>query len=115
MRVKRDLWKYLNSYVKSYKENNGCSEHPHYLPMLVIYFRYAFDKLGINDVEVTKFLGWDGETAEDFLTWGHNSRYAHTFNIMLYDHLEEYVDWLKNAMLASDIQDFPVEIPEQEG
>lgn len=114
MRVKRDLWKYLNSYVKSYKDNEGYPEHPHYLPMLVIYFRYAFDKLGINDVEVTDLLDWDEETAEDFLTWGHNSRYSHTFNSMLFDHLEEYVDLLKNAMINSGIKDFPVEIPEQE-
>lgn len=115
MRVKRNIWKYLNSYVKTYKENNGCSERPPYLPMLVIYFRYALDKLGLSDVDVPQLFHWDEETAEDFLTWGHNSRWGNTFNIMLFDHLEEYVNILKESMINECIKDFEVIIPEQEG
>ena len=109
--MKQKKWRYLDEYVQSYKEHDGYSEIPGYLPKLVVYFRMALDAL---NTEPAEFFGWDEETAEDFLTWGHNSRWNHTFSIMLENNLEEYVDLLKNAMIENEIDDFEVVIPKQE-
>lgn len=99
-------WKYLDEYVKSYKENEGVSEIAGFLPKLVVYFREALDKLGFTDCDVPDIFCWDEETAEDFLTWGHNSRWNHTFSCYLDDNLEEYVQILKDLMDKNELKDF---------
>lgn len=99
-------WKYLNEYVESYKKNQGVSEIPGFLPKLIVYFREALDKLGLNDGNVPEMFDWDDDTAEDFFTWGHNSRWNHTFGCYLDDNLEEYVQILKDTMENAGVKDF---------
>lgn len=44
----------------------------------------------LNIDEPTTF-DWDEEIAEDFYTWGHNSRYCNVFEPMLEDNFNEYL------------------------
>lgn len=108
--MKKNQWKYLDSYVKSFKKNEGCSEQPTLLPYLVIYFRQAFEKLGVGDVDVPEYFNWDDETAEEFFSWGHNSRWNHVFTYMLLQNLKEYVNILKKDMSKNNIKDFHIKI-----
>lgn len=103
-------YKYLHQYVRNFLRNEGCSEHPQYLPLVVIYFREALDKLHIPDDEVPSIFGWDDETADDFFSWGHNSRWNHTFSCMLYANIDEYVDLLKKLMEKNNLEDFEVKL-----
>lgn len=78
----KDLKKHKNLYQYfKYWLLNQCAEHDRYLPNLVIWFREIFDRAGIDDVP--EYLGWDADMAEDFWSWGHNSRWNHTFSVWL--------------------------------
>lgn len=101
-------FKYLDEYINDYVKNNGLSTEPGYLHKLIIYFRKAFDKLGMSDNCVPEFFDWDDETSEDFFTWGHNSRWSNTFATMLDNNLNDYVDKLKSTMVNNEIDDFKV-------
>ena len=74
--------KHLLKYAKHFEKTDGENEVSGYLPCLIIWFRYLFDKAGIDDGQVPMLFGYDEDSdeAEDFWTWGHNSRYAHTFS-----------------------------------
>ena len=71
---KESNFKFLDRYVESFKALQGGSEEPCKLPYLVVYFRIALDKLGITDSDVPAFFRWPKYRAEDFWSWGHNSR-----------------------------------------
>jgi hypothetical protein len=101
-------YKHLTEYISSYKANGGASEKPPYLPKLVVYFREALEDTVEN---IPDFFGWDDETAEDFFTWGRNSRWAHTFNRMLGEHLPEYVDLLVDFMEETGTKDIEIKYP----
>lgn len=103
-------FKYLDDYVKLYKD--GSERSSRYLPKLIIYFRQAFEKLGIDDNIVPNFFGWDKETGEDFWSWGHNSRWNHTFDSMLSGDTDDYVELLKQKMIEKGIKDFEVKLPD---
>ena len=66
-------------YFEYFYNADGQSEVAGYLPFLVIWFRESFSKAGINDVKVCEYCGFTKDEEEDFLSWGHNSRYNHTF------------------------------------
>lgn len=82
----KDLKKHKNlyKYAKHWMLKQ-CPEHDEdgYLPNLIIWFREVFEKAGITDDNVPEYLGWDEDMANDFWTWGHNSRWKHTFSIWL--------------------------------
>lgn len=59
-------------------------------------------RLNIDEAE---FFGWDEETAEDFYTWGHNSRYANVFEPMLFDNFQEYIDIILEYLEDSGIKE----------
>ena len=103
-------FKYLDSYVKLYRE--GTEQASRYLPKLIIYFRQAFEKLGITDDMVPDFFGWDKDIADDFGSWGHNSRWNHTFDSMLSGDTDDYVELLKQKMKEKGIKDFKVKLPD---
>lgn len=105
-------FEHLSEYIHEYVKNDGSSTKPGHLPRLVIYFRMAFDKLGMHDGYVPEFFDWPDDIAEDFGTWGHNSRWNHTFSMMLYDNLDDYVDRLKSAMVDGEVYDFEVNYDE---
>ena len=85
--IKNRLDKYprLKECVEEYVELNGDSKKQGYLPKLVVYVRC----MGLDEPE---FFGFDKEWADEFYSWGHNSRYVHVFNPLLYDNLEEYLE-----------------------
>jgi len=76
---------YIESYIKNdgYPEENGCLPH----------FIYFFKRMCLdNDIDVEQFFNWDEETAEDFYSWGHNSRWANTFSCCVDAKFKRYVD-----------------------
>lgn len=79
-KIRKELRKYknLNQYALHFSEYQS-TEHPDYLCNLTIWFRYTFDKAGIMDMDLPEFFGWGKERTEDFETWGHNSRWHHSF------------------------------------
>ena len=85
--IKQCLDKYpkLKECVEEYIELNGCSKKQGYLPKLVVYVRCM-------RLDEPEFFGFDKEWTDEFYSWGHNSRYAHVFNPLLYDNLEEYLE-----------------------
>lgn len=111
MRIKKQ-YQYLDVYAKRFKKRDGASEKDGYLPKLVVYFRKALDKMGIDDYYVPIIFGWDDDTAEDFYTWGHNSRWNHTFSYMALRDLTRYVTILKILMQNAKINDFEVKYDE---
>ena len=95
MNIKNQTKKRLEQYpklqkcVKRYIETQGEFEldknNKFLLPKLVYYIRCM-------DIYPPEFFKWDKETTEDFESWGHNSRYAHTFMEMLEENLDEYIN-----------------------
>lgn len=60
------------------------------LPNLIIWFRETLEN---NDVDVPEYFGWTEEWAEEFYSWGHNSRWANVFASWLEpDDIEEYLE-----------------------
>ena len=78
----KDLKKYKNlyKYAKHFLIHQEA-EHGRYLPNLIIWFRDVLDRAGVEDVPA--YFGWDEDMAVDFWSWGHNSRWNHTFSIYL--------------------------------
>ena len=72
----------LKKYAIHFEKTEGDSEEAGFLPFIVIWFRRLFDKAGIDDGEVPMLFGYDEESdeAQDFWSWGHNSRYNHCFS-----------------------------------
>ena len=80
---------FLESYVKSYIENEGMPEETGHICKLT----YFFKRMDIeHELDLQFLFDWDDETAEDFYSWGHNSRCANTFEGQMEGCLEDYVD-----------------------
>jgi len=82
----------LKEYALHFEKTRGDSEIAGYLPFIVVWFRDLFKKANIDDGEVPVLFEMDDETAEDFWSWGHNSRYANTFSWYLLPNLDFCVD-----------------------
>lgn len=82
----------LKKYATHFEKTRGDAEIAGYLPFIVIWFRDLFKKANIDDGEVPVLFEMDDETAEDFWSWGHNSRYANTFSWYLLSNLDFCVD-----------------------
>lgn len=78
-----DKYPYLKSYVESYKRGEckaGC----------ITDLTYFFKKFCINyDLDEAELFGWDEDMAEDFNSWGHNSRWANVFEPFLAENLDD--------------------------
>lgn len=85
--VKQRLDKYprLKECVEDYIARNGESCQPDVLPKLVVYVRCM-------RLDEPEFFGFDEEWADEFDSWGLNSRYVHVFNPLLQDNLNEYLE-----------------------
>lgn len=70
----------LKKYAIHFEKTEGDSEIGGYLPFVVIWFRDLFKKAQIDDGEVPVLFEMDDDTAEEFWSWGHNSRYANVFS-----------------------------------
>lgn len=82
----------LKKYAIHFEKTDGDSEIGGYLPFVVIWFRDLFKLAKIDDGEVPVLFEMDDETAEDFWSWGHNSRYANTFSWYLLSNLDFCID-----------------------
>ena len=82
----------LKKYAKHFEKTDGDSEIAGFLPFIVIWFRDLFKEAGINDGQVPIEFEMDDDTAEEFWSWGHNSRYANVFEPYLLDNLDFCID-----------------------
>lgn len=91
-------FKNLYRYALYFAKNNGDSEHYMRLPNLTIWCRLTLEK---NGVDVPNFFGWDDAVAEDFYSWGHNSRWNHTFGYWMEQWIldKEVIDMLEEAAI----------------
>ena len=76
----------------SYFEKNKDSEEAGFLPYIVIWFRDLFKEADIGDELVPILFEMDDEVAEDFWSWGHNSRYSNVFSWWILDDLDFAID-----------------------
>lgn len=86
----------LHRCVVDFIKNNGTNPKPGYLTDLTVFIRNL-------DLDEPEFFGWDDEVADDFYSWGHNSRYANVLEPMLYRDLEQHVEYLVD--LLDDFED----------
>lgn len=89
----RILDKYPNvqKYVEDYIKTDGITPCTDRAPNLIIWFRETLEKHG---VDIPEFFDWDNDLAEDFYSWGHNSRWGHTF-----------IGWLRPAEVKRRLED----------
>jgi len=81
-KVKDQLANYpnLKKYVEHYAKTNGEPEKEECISNLVYYFKLQCLNHNLNEAKVFK---WDNKTYRDFYSWGHNSRWANTFDTYL--------------------------------
>ena len=101
----KDLDKYphLKKAVEHFYDTDGQAEELGLLPNLIIWIRNTIP----DSVDPAEFFGMDNDTAEDFYSWGHNSRWANTF----WTYLQTHFDWCVACCLdlADQYGDFDVE------
>jgi len=78
----------LKKALRSYIDNEGKSEQSGHIPKFVYFFKKMCNEKGLDPDEIFE---WPEDIAEDFWTWGHNSRWAHTGSVWIEDHLEECI------------------------
>jgi len=103
----------LKKYSLSFEKTGGREEVDGFLPYLVIWFRDLFEKAGIDDSEVPIICDMDDETAEDFWSWGHNSRYANTFTYWLVSDVDFAVNMALEIIENNNLVNFDPDIEEQ--
>lgn len=105
--MNKDLDKFpvLKKAIEHFKETGGMSEEPDCIPHFVYFFK---QKIYRFDLDPDLVFEWDSETAEDFWSWGHNSRWAHTACMWIEDHLEECIE--EAIELAKKYGDLDLEV-----
>ena len=67
-------YKHLREYYEHWSDFNYEPEHSNCFPNLIIWFREAIN----NDYdEAARLLNMDDDEAEEFASWGSNSRWNH--------------------------------------
>lgn len=84
-----EAYPFLKGYVQEYIDNNGMSTSVGSIPSLTFFFKM---KCINNGLGVDELFDWDVEYAEDFYSWGSNSRWANMFDSYLYDNFNQAVD-----------------------
>lgn len=82
-------YQYLNQYVDEYITNNGQSTTVGILSSLTFFFKMMCIN---NSLDEQQLFDWDEELAQDFYSWGSNSRWANTFDAYLAANFNECVD-----------------------
>lgn len=80
---------HLNQYVNEYIANDGQSTTAHSLSSLTFFFKMMCIN---NSLDEQQLFGWDEELAEDFYSWGSNSRWANVFDAYLATNFNECID-----------------------
>ena len=90
-KIKDQLENYpnLKKYVEHYAKTNGKPEKEECISNLVYYFKLQCFN---NDLDEEKTFNWNNETSEDFYSWGHNSRWAHTFDNYLRYNFQDAIE-----------------------
>lgn len=87
MKTEIELGKYpyFKSYVESYK-NGECAN------LCITQLAYFFKRMCLdNNLDEQELFNWDNDVAEDFYSWGSNSRWANTFEWWLSENLDTAV------------------------
>ena len=112
--IKKQLKDYpnLKKYALHFDKTGGMEEIPGYLPYLVIWFRQLFEKAGIDDGGVPELFGYDeySDEAEDFWSWGHNSRYSNVFCGWLADDMDYTLNLAFDLMEQYELTDFDPDV-----
>ena len=76
-----DLSKFpnLERYFNHFEETDGVPEMQDCLPNLIIWIRLIVEPKEGEWIDPMRFFGLDDEDAEDFYSWGHNSRWKNVF------------------------------------
>ena len=77
-----DISKYpnLERYYRHFEETNGKSErNDDSFPNLIVWIRLVVEPEDGEWTDPAQFFELDEDDAEDFHSWGHNSRWAHVF------------------------------------
>lgn len=114
MNKEKELKKYINvyNYYCYFYNTMGDSEKIGFLPFLIIWFRYQFEKAEISDYEVCKICEFTKDEEEDFLSWGHNSRYAHTYRRWCLNNKEKVIDLILDLIKRNNGYDPEIIIKE---
>lgn len=100
----------LKKYALHFEKTRGESEMAGYLPFIVIWFRDLFKKAQIDDGEVPVLFEMDDDTAEDFWSWGHNSRYSNVFSWWILDGMDFAIDVALQIIKNNDCKGFDPDI-----
>ena len=115
-KIRKELknYKNLRRYALHFDRTEGSAEQGGYLPYLVIWFRELFKKANIDDGQVPQLFGYDEDSdeAQDFWTWGHNSRYNHTFCVWLEQDIDYALNLAFDLMEEYNLTDFDPNIEE---
>ena len=102
----KELDKYpnLKGAVEHFYNTDGQPEHKDKLPNLIVWIRQVLDLAGEDAAE---YFEMPEETAEDFYSWGHNSRWSNTFWLFL----ENHFNWCVGLCidLADEYGDYDIE------
>jgi hypothetical protein len=97
----------LKEVVEDFIENDGMNPNPLLLTPLTVYIRQL-------QVDEPSLFEWDEDTAEDFYTWGHNSRYSNVLEPMLIMNfefsIEHLLDWLEEKIGANKGKEMKVKV-----
>ena len=69
----------LERYFNHFEETDGVPEMQGCLPNLIIWIRLIVEPKDGDWIDPMSFFGLDDEDAEDFYSWGHNSRWKNVF------------------------------------
>lgn len=98
-------YKHLKQYYMDYLEHKGKAEHDGCFPNLIIWIR---EVMGDDQYKITEYLNMTEDAEEEFYSWGHNSRWSHVVEPMIYNMLIDDADpetklWLRDTLV--DIAD----------
>ena len=79
----------LKKALRDYIDNEGDSEQKGHIPKFVYFFKKMYM---LHGIDLDALFDWPEDIAEDFWTWGSNSRWAHTGSMWIEDHLEECIE-----------------------
>lgn len=75
----------LHEYAAHFINNDGISENAEYLPKLIIWIRKTTD-------DQPDCFNIDDETYDEFVCWGHNSRWGNAFWGYLVENIDHAIE-----------------------
>lgn len=94
----------LRKAVEHFYDTDGEPEHEGKLPNLIVWIRQVLEN---ESEDAAEYFEMSERQAEDFYSWGHNSRWGNTFYAFLCEHFNYCVAVCMN--MADEYGDFDVE------